>query len=144
MDYAFGLLKPDCLKRSIEKDVLAVIKALGLEIIAGKLARLTKKEIDIIWAPCIGEYFYEDMLDFSMSGDSLVFIVRGQDAINRLTKLVGHYEPALAEPDSIRHRFGVSAMENVIHSTANEETFWTEALLFFDKTEIDELMNNKK
>jgi len=144
MNYSFGLLKPDCLKRGIEKDVLAEIEAAGLEIAAMKRIRLTREKIDIIWAPCVAKYFYEDLLEFSMSGDSLVFIARGEDAISRLTDLVGHYEPDLAGKETIRRRFGKSAMENVIHSTANEETFWAESLLFFSRPELDGLINGGK
>lgn len=123
MDCSFGLLKPDCLKRGIEKKVLSEIKITGLEIVAVKHIRLTRKEIDIIWEPCQKEDFYNDLLKFSLSGDCLVFIVRGEDAINRFTDLVGHYEPTRARKDTIRHRFGISAMENVIHGTNNEKTF---------------------
>lgn len=144
MNYSFGLLKPDCLKRGVEKEVLAEIEASGLGIVAIKRVRLTREEIDVIWAPCVAEYFYEDLLEFSMSGDSLVFIVRGENAIDRLTDLVGHYESDLAEKGTIRHRFGTSAMENVIHSTNDEETFWVESLLFFSRLELDKLINGEK
>ena len=67
MNYSFGLLKPDCLKRGIEKEVLTAIESVGLEIVAIKRVRLTKKEVDVIWAPCLKEDFYNDLLEFSLS-----------------------------------------------------------------------------
>jgi len=130
-EYSFGLLKPDCLKRGIEKEVLSMIGSAGLEIIAIRHVRLTKKEVDIIWAPCAKEYFYNDPVEFSTSGDSVVFIVKGEGAIMRLNELVGHYDPVKAKEDTIRHKFGKTLMENVIHSMGTEETFRKEASLFF-------------
>lgn len=139
MECSFGLLKPDCLKRGIEKEILPEIESVGLKIVAIKRVRLTEKEVDIIWEPCKKEKFYEELVKFSLSGDCLVFIVKGAGAIKRLTDLVGHYEPTQAGKDTIRHRFGSSAMENVIHSTGDEATFWREARLFFSHSELNQL-----
>ena len=144
MNYSFGLLKPDCLKRGIEKKVLTAIETVGLEIIAIKRIRLTKQEVDVIWAPCLTEDFYEELLKFSLSGDCIIFIVKCDDAIAILNNLVGHYEPTRAEKDTIRYRFGKSVMENVIHSTATEEMFWQEISLFFARIELNRLLTDLK
>ena len=135
MDYSFGLLKPDCLKRGLEKQVLAEIEAAGLNIIAQKRIRLTKHGVALIWPTCRFAPFYEKMVEFSLSGDCLVFIVRGKDAINRLNSLVGYHEPSQAGKDTIRYRFGTSSMENIIHSAQDEERFRKEASLFFSEAE---------
>ena len=143
VNYSFGLLKPDCLKRGIEKEVLIAIESVGLEIVAIKRVRLTKNEVDIIWVPCLKEDFYNDLLEFSLSGDCIVFIAKGDDAITKLNDLVGHYDPARAEKGTIRHRFGTSLMENVIHSTSTEETFWKEVFLFYPISLIAKLVNSE-
>ncbi|MBI2626404.1 MAG: hypothetical protein HYW69_02305 [Candidatus Nealsonbacteria bacterium] len=143
MECSFGLLKPDCLKRGIEKEVLSEIEAAGLGIIAVKRVRLTKKEVDVIWEPCAKEDFYQELLGFSLSGDCLVFIVKGDNSIGRLNDLVGHYHPEVAKEHTIRHRFGKSAMENVIHSTGDEQTFLKEASLFFARSELISLSKEK-
>lgn len=132
MNYSFGLLKPDCIKRGLEEELFKIIESAGLKIIASKRVRLTKKEVDIIWASCVKEDFYEEMLEFSLSGDSTVFIVEGEDAIVRLNNLVGHYDPAIAKEGTIRKRFATSLMENLVHSSINEEVFWEETTLFFE------------
>lgn len=142
MNYSFGLLKPDCLKRGIEKKVLAAIEAIGLEIIAFKSVRLTKKGVDIIWTSLLKEDFYEAFLKFCLSGDYLAFIAKGDDVIVKLNDLVGHWDPERAEKHTIRHRFGTSVMENVIHSTLNEEIFWKEVSLFFSRSELKRLLTN--
>lgn len=136
MNYSFGLLKPDCIKRKLEEEVFEMIKFAGLKIIASKRIKLTKKEVDIIWKPLLKENFYVEMLEFSLSGDSIVFIVEGEDAITRLNNLVGHYNPAIAKKGTIRKRFATSLMKNLIHSSSNEKNFWEEMKLFF-KVSLD-------
>jgi len=131
LEYSFGLLKPDCLKRGIEKEVLALVESSGLRIVVMKRVRLTKRQIDAIWPSCKREDFYEDMVEFSISGDCIVFIVEGENAINRLKDIVGHYEPSMAKERTIRHLFGTSARENIIHSSEDEETYKREKALFF-------------
>ena len=142
MNYSFGLLKPDCLKRGIEKKVLAAIEAIGLEIIAFKSVRLTKKGVDIIWTSLLKEDFYEEFLKFCLSGDCMAFIAKGDDVIVKLNDLVGHWDPERAEKHTIRYRFGTSVMENVIHTTATKETFWKEVSLFFTQPELNQLLTD--
>jgi nucleoside-diphosphate kinase len=144
MNYSIGLLKPDCLKRGIVKEVLKTIESIGLEIIIVKRLRLTKREIDTVWASCLTENFYKELLEFSLSGDCMIFLVKGDNAINLLNNLVGYHEPMLAGKGTIRHRFGKSVKENVIHSTATEKTFWKEVLLFFTQSELDRLLPDLK
>lgn len=131
MGQSFGLLKPDCLKMGIENEVLGLIESSGLDIIAKKRVRLTRQDVDILWESCKKMDFYEEMVDFSTSGDCIVFIVEAENAINKLNDLVGHYEPLVAKEKTIRHLYGTSAMKNVIHSSGDEETYKKEKAYFF-------------
>jgi len=142
--YTLVLLKPDCLKRGLEEIILREIEALGFEVIATKRVRLTKKEVDIIWSSCKKESFYPDLIKFFTSGDSMVLLIKGENAIERLTDFVGHWDPTKAKPYTIRHRYGISPMENVIHSSATKEAFWKEAQLFFSKAELKQFLKNRR
>lgn len=131
MERAFGLLKPDCLLRGLEQEVIALIESTGLRIVAMKVVRLTRAHVGAIWPDCKPMAFYEEMVEFSTSHDSIVFLVEGEDANERLSYLVGHYDPAQAEEGTIRSRFGTSVMENIVHSSSGTETYQKESSLFF-------------
>lgn len=131
MERSLGFLKPDCLKRELENEVLGLITSSGFKIVTMKKVRLTRKDIGIVWHSCRRMDFYEDMVDFSTLGDCVVFIVEGEDAINRLTNLVGHYDPAKAEEGTVRRLFGTSPMKNIIHSSSDTEAYEKEKALFF-------------
>jgi len=132
LEHSFGLLKPDCLTRGLQEKVLAMVESSGLKIVATKQVRLTRKDVDIIWPSCKEMKFYEDMVYFSVSGDCVAFIVEGEDAINRLSDLAGHYDPTIAEEGTIRRLFGTSAMENIIHSASDTEAYKKEKSRFFE------------
>ena len=90
--------------------MLALIESFGFEIVAIKTMRLTRAHVDAIWPSCKQMAFYEEMVTFSTSDDSIVFIVERRDVISRLTVLVGHYDPVKACAGTIRHLLGTSRM----------------------------------
>mgnify|MGYP001563428231 CR=1 FL=1 len=132
MEYSFGLLKPDCIKRDLQEEVFKMIESAGLKIIASKRVRLTREQVAGVWPTCVGEDFYEEMVEFSLSGDSIVFIAEGDNAIDCLSDLVGYHDPAIAKDGTIRKRFATTLTENIAHSTMDEKTFWEETTLFFE------------
>ncbi len=132
MERSFGLLKPDCLQRGLQKEVIALIESAGLKIVAMKTVRLTRAQVDAIWPGCKPMGFYEEMVAFSSSSDCIVFIAEGENAIGRLSALLGHYDPTQAEEATIRFRFGTSLMENIAHSSSDTEAYQKESSLFFD------------
>ncbi len=131
MERAFGLLKPDCLKRRLEKEVIAIIQLTGLKVVAMKIVRLTRSQVAALWPGCQPMAFYEEMVEFSTSDDSMVLLVEGGNANKRLTDIVGHYDPTQAKTGTIRARFGTSPMENIIHSSSDPESYEKESSLFF-------------
>lgn len=79
MSYAFGLLKPDCVKRGLVQEVMNIITLAGLQVVASKRVRLTKGQCAIVWPVCTKQTYWEEMLEFSLSEDSVVFIVKGDN-----------------------------------------------------------------
>lgn len=132
MSYAFGLLKSDCVKRGLVQEVMSMIAIAGLKIVASKRIRLTEEQCAIVWPICTKQTYWEEMLEFSRSEDSIVFIVKGDNATARLKDLVGHYDPQIAKEGTIRRRFGTSKMEDIIHSADDEAAFWEQTELFFN------------
>ena len=131
MSLSLGLLKPDCIKRNLQEKVLTMIKFSNLKIVKIKTVQLKEQDIDIIWSSCKNEYFYNDMIKFSMSDKCIVFVVEGENAIERLNFLVGYHDPYRAEVGTIRNTFGTSKMENIIHSCLDKNAFEKEYSLFF-------------
>lgn len=136
MEYSLGVLKPDCIERNLISEVLKMIEIPGLKVVAGKRLRLTQDNIDVLYARNIDKDFYLEMSLFLCSDDVYVYVVKGDDAINRLNEIVGDTDPQNAKNGTIRNKYGQSVRRNITHSSMNEESFWKELNVFFSKEEI--------
>ncbi len=143
MNYSLGILKPDCIMRKLETKVLNIIEQYGLSILFTKRVKLSKNDVEIVYANCLKENFWHQLLDSYTIGESIVFIVYGKDAINRLNELVGFRDPQIAEQHTIRHQFGRDITYNIIHSTANEKSLKKEMDHFFSAFEQEVIYRQK-
>lgn len=129
MFFSIGFLKPDCLKRQIEQTVYDIIETDGLKIVFKKRMRLDIATIQELYRDWKNMEFYEGLCRYILSGEIEVFVVEGDDAVEHLQRVVGKYDSVNPSQSTIRGRFAISKRENVIHSTANRETFKREAEL---------------
>jgi len=136
MLYSIGMLKPDCLHRGLVDRVMAVIESHGFTVLSCKVVNLTQEQINTMYGCCRHEDYYQEFLLFLRSGSCMVFVVKFLDTITRLNNLVGPSDPREGKAGQIRHDFGESILRNVIHSTKNEERFWEELGVLFNKREI--------
>ncbi len=130
-NYALALLKPDCLKRNLTEEVIQIIQASGLTIATQKLVCLSQNDINVIYGHLKGRSCFAEFSRFMMSGPCLALIFEGDNAIQRIRKLVGYQEPQQADPASIRGRYGINRRENIIHASVNYQAFVKEKALFF-------------
>lgn len=133
MRYALGFLKPDCTERELEETVYRIIEASGLRVVFKKRMNLNIVVAEELYREWKDEEFYAGACHHITSGPIEVFIVEGEDTIERLGKLVGDYASSTPAPNTIRGRFATSPMKNVVHSTTDEKTFEREAELLLGK-----------
>lgn len=134
-EYSLLLLKPDCAKRGLTETILKMVLSTGLEIVAVKTLILKVSDVEIFYKNCRKEDFFTGMSLFLQSGPVTVYVVKGENAINVLNKLVGFNEPAKADPGTIR-RMGIDISHNLAHSSASRSDFFREASVVFSKDEL--------
>ncbi|MCX6707365.1 MAG: hypothetical protein NT001_04475, partial [Candidatus Woesearchaeota archaeon] len=70
----------------------------------------------------------------------LAMVWEGEDAINKVRKIVGATNPEIADPTSIRGKYGritsIGVFENVVHASENEKEAEREIKLWFRPDEI--------
>lgn len=135
MEHSLGLLKPDCLERGLDRWALKKVQDYELEIVLTKRLTFTPELVDAFYPQCRLRDYYGGLCTHLCSGPSLVYIVRGEDAIDRLSALVGFNEPAFAAPGTIRSQ-GESIRRNLAHSSENFDQFFREAVVIFTKEEV--------
>lgn len=139
MKYSFGILKPDCLRRNLSVKVLNIIEQHGLTVVSTKKLQIKESDVAVVYENCLEKDFWHGLVESYSAGESIVFIVYGENAIDKLNELVGFCEPQKAEKNTLRHRFGSDIRYNIIHSTENLQSLRKEVSHFFSTTEQEKI-----
>lgn len=116
-NYTLWMLKPDAIERGLEEAIYNDIRLAWLEIIETKRIQLSPEDVDILYQESKGQPYYPLIVEYITRNLVEVFVIKGENALNRLNELVWSTDPGQAEPDSLRRRYGTSILENTIHSS---------------------------
>jgi nucleoside-diphosphate kinase len=126
------LLKPDAVRRGLVGEIIGRIEAkAGWAITALELRTLDRATLETHYAEHEGKPFYPPLMEFMVSGPSVVMVVEGERVIEGLRTLAGPTDPIAAAPGSIRGDFGTIVRENLIHASDSEESAERELKIFF-------------
>ena len=132
----FSIIKPDATARNITGKVNAKIEEAGLRIIAQKRLQLTKEQAGGFYAVHKERPFYNDLVEFMMSGPVVVQVLEGENAIAKYREVMGATNPADADAGTIRAEFAQSIDANTVHGSDAPETAAEEIPFFFSDDEI--------
>jgi nucleoside-diphosphate kinase len=122
VEKTLAIIKPDAVKKKIIGKIIQRIEEEGFEISGIKQLRLTKEEAEGFYIVHKDKPFYGSLTDFMSSGDIIVMVLEGEDAIHHWRKTMGVTDPALAEPGTLRHSFGFSVERNTCHGSDAQKT----------------------
>ena len=139
------VIKPDGLKKSLTGNILTRLSETKLEIIAAKIARVSKELAVEHYRQLKDKPFFGELIKY-ITGELhdrkkvLAMVYWGEDAINKVRELAGATNPEEANPVSIRGQYGrittKGVYENVIHASTNEAEAQREIELWFEPDEV--------
>lgn len=132
----FSIIKPDATARNITGLINAKIEQAGLRIVAQKRIRLSKEQAQGFYAVHKERPFYNDLVEFMVSGPVVVQVLEGENAIARYREVMGATNPKEAAPGTIRAEFAQSIDANSAHGSDAPETAAEEIAFFFGDDEI--------
>jgi nucleoside-diphosphate kinase len=80
---------------------------------------------------CAQRFFFDELVDFIVSGPIFAMIWEGKDAIKNARALIGATNPSEALPGTIRGDFALDVASNIIHGSDSNESAEQEIKLFF-------------
>jgi nucleoside-diphosphate kinase len=126
------LLKPDAVRRGLIGEIIGRIEAKdGWTITALELRSLDRGTLETHYAEHEGKPFYPPLMEFMVSGPSVVLVVEGERVIDGVRALAGPTDPIAAPPGSIRGDLGTIVRENLINASDSEESAERELKIFF-------------
>jgi nucleoside-diphosphate kinase len=133
--YTFSIIKPNAIRTGKTGPILSMINEGGFEISAIKMVQMTLRQAESFYGIHKGKSFYEELVEFMISGPVVVMILRHENAVEEFRRLIGPTDPAKAEPGTIRKTFAVSVKMNAIHGSDSDENAVREANFFFSDIE---------
>jgi nucleoside-diphosphate kinase len=133
IERTLSIIKPDATKRSLIGKIISRFEENGLTPIAMEMRSLTRKEAESFYAVHRERPFYQDLVEFMISGPVVVMVLEGENAILRNRDIMGATDPAKAAPGTIRKDFSGSVQENSVHGSDGLETARVEITFFFPR-----------
>jgi len=136
MERTFVMIKPDGVQRRLIGKILQRFEESGLKIVAMKFLKVSQEMAEKHYEVHKGKPFYESLIKYITSGPVVAMVIEGQNAIERVRKMVGATDPQKAMPGTIRGDFCQHIGRNVIHASDAKETAEKEISLWFSDDEI--------
>ncbi len=132
----FSIIKPDATRRNITGKVTAMLEEAGLRVVASKRIHMTKDQAEGFYGVHRERPFFNDLVQFMMSGPVVVQVLEGEDAVALNRKVMGATNPANADAGTIRKELAESIEANTVHGSDSEENAAIEIAFFFKPDEI--------
>ena len=136
MERTFIMLKPGVIQRRIAGELLSRFERKGLKIIALKMLRIDKPLAETHYQEHRGKDFYQDLIDYILSGPAAALVLEAEGAIALVRRLIGATKVEDALPGTIRGDYAASTTFNVIHASDSPENAAREIALFFKPEEL--------
>ncbi|MDG1691846.1 MAG: nucleoside-diphosphate kinase [Alphaproteobacteria bacterium] len=136
LERTFSIIKPDATKRNLTGKIIDRFESNGLRIVASKRIHMTREQAGEFYGVHKERPFYNDLVDFMISGPVVVQVLEGENAIAKNREVMGATNPADAEAGTIRADFAESVGENSVHGSDAPETAAIEIAYFFSGLEL--------
>ncbi len=136
MEQTLSIIKPDAVEKNLIGKILDRFESNNLKIIAAKMIELTKDQAEDFYLVHKDKPFYDDLVEFMISGPILVSVLYGEKAVDKTRKIMGATDPKKAEARTIRKDFAADVEKNAVHGSDSVENAKREIAFFFDIKEI--------
>ena len=136
IERTFSIIKPDATKRNLTGKIIDRFDSNGLRIVASKRIHMTREQAGEFYGVHKERPFYNDLVDFMISGPVVVQVLEGENAIAKNREIMGATNPAEADEGTIRKDFAESIDANSVHGSDAPETAAEEIKFFFSDEEL--------
>jgi nucleoside-diphosphate kinase len=131
IERTLSIIKPDAVAKNVIGQIYTRFEGAGLKIIAARMMHLSRAEAEGFYAVHRERPFFNDLVDFMISGPVIVQALEGENAITKHRDLMGATDPKKAEKGTIRADFADSIDANAVHGSDGADTARTEIGYFF-------------
>lgn len=131
MEITLSIIKPDGVEKNVIGEIYKRFEDSGLTIVEAKMLHLTRDQAEGFYAVHKERPFFNDLVDYMISGPVMVQVLEGENAIDRNRELMGATNPAEADEGTIRKDFATSIEKNTVHGSDGPDTAKEEISFLF-------------
>src|SRR3989304_5037127 len=131
VERALSIIKPDAVAKNVIGQIYTRFENAGLKIIAARMMQLSRAEAEGFYAVHRARPFFNDLVNFMISGPVMVQVLEGENAVLKNRELMGATDPKKADKGTIRADFAESIEANAVHGSDAPETAQQEIAYFF-------------
>ena len=132
----FSIIKPDATRRNLTGAVTKMLEDAGLRVVASKRIQMTREQAEGFYAVHRERPFFNDLVQFMISGPVVVQVLEGENAVARNREIMGATNPEQAAEGTIRKALAESIEANSVHGSDSDENAKIEIDYFFKPDEI--------
>lgn len=136
VERTLAILKPDCVRKNLQGEVIALIQKAGFKVLGMKQVRLTKEMAGAFYAVHKGRPFYDGLVEFMTSGPVVPIGLEKENAVADYRTLIGATDPKDAAEGTIRKLYADNKGENIVHGSDSAENGRIEVTFFFGESEL--------
>lgn len=136
IERTLSILKPDAVAKNVIGEVISRFEKGGLKVVAARMLQMSREDAEAFYEVHKARPFYNDLVNFMISGPVLVQVLEGENAILKNRDIMGATNPKEAAPGTIRADFAQSIDENAVHGSDAADTAKREIEFFFDESDI--------
>ncbi|HKQ24483.1 MAG TPA: nucleoside-diphosphate kinase [Burkholderiales bacterium] len=131
-----SIIKPDAVAKNVIGQIYSRFEIRGLKIVAARMLHLSRAQAEGFYAVHRQRPFFNDLVNFMISGPVMVQVLEGEGAIQKNRDLMGATDPKKAAKGTIRADFADSIDANAVHGSDAAETAAVEIAYFFPTLNI--------
>lgn len=131
-EHTLSIIKPDAVSKNLIGSIINRFEIAGLFIVSVKMLQLTSKQAIEFYYEHRNKLFFNDLINFMISGRIFVQVLEGNEAIRRNREIMGVTDPVHALSGTIRSDYGENCMKNAIHGSDSLYSAKHEIAYFFD------------
>ena len=136
VERTLSIIKPDAVAKNVIGEIYSRFEKAGLKVVASKMARLSRNDAEGFYAVHKGRPFFNDLVEFMISGPVMIQVLEGENAIQKNRDLMGATDPAKAASGTIRADFAQSIDANAVHGSDAPGTARDEVAYFFPQHQV--------
>ena len=134
--HTLTIIKPDAFEGGKAGRILAHLEEAGFRLAAARVLHLTREEAETFYAVHEERPFFRSLVEFMTSGPCMPIVLRREDAVTELRRVIGATDPAEAEQGTVRALYAESKERNAIHASDSDENAMLEASFFFARRDF--------